>query len=172
MRLRLNLSDVDLQLKMKYPHFQENDGYDWTQTELALHSRYINYDINGEILMEYEVSDLCHALESLVDGTMESDCHIRFAEPDLEFEFYTAKRLYSVPGKIIYTKGYCDVDIHLDMFINFWRMGGLGSNQFKMVLSRHDIDAFATYLKTVSGELKANDPHVIYYINQGMILPE
>ena len=72
-----------------------------------------------------EVSDLCHALESLVDGTMESDCHIRFAEPDLEFEFYTAKRLYSVPGKIIYTKGYCDVDIHLDIFINFWCMGGL-----------------------------------------------
>lgn len=51
MRLRLNLSDVDLQLKIKYPHFQENDGYDWTQTELALHSRYINYDINYKILI-------------------------------------------------------------------------------------------------------------------------
>lgn len=172
MRLRLNLCDVDLQLKIKYPHFQEEDGYDWTATELALHGRYLNYDIDSEILMCYEVSDLCHALEALVDGSMVSDCHMRFAEPDLEFEFYTAKRLYSVPGKIIYTKGYCDVDIHLDMFINFWCREGLGSNQFKMVLDRQEIDAFATYLKTVIGELKDNDPHVVYCLEQGMILPE
>lgn len=171
MRLRLNLFDVDMQLKIKYKKYDVDDFYEWSETELNLHSHYINYDIDSEILMISEVQDLCHTLEALVDGTMKTDSSMRFVEPDLELKFYVAKRLYS-NSKVIYTKGYCDVDICLELFINFWCSGGLGSNQFKMVLSRYEIEAFVTYLKVVIGELQENDPRVLNYMRKGLILPE
>ena len=171
MRLRLNLFDVDMQLKIKYRKYDVDDFNGWARTKLNLHSRYINYDIDSEILMISEVNDLCHALEDLVDGTMKTDFSMRFAEPDLEFKFYVAKRLYS-NSKVIYTEGYCDVDICLELFINFWCSGELGRNQFKMVLSRDEIEAFVTYLKVVIGELQENDPRILNYVNQGIILPE
>lgn len=175
MRLRLDLCDVDMQLKVrnwKSPNSDEDWSADWTEVELSLHGSYLNYDCDGELLMSAEVSDLCCALDELLTGKMKKDCSMSFAEPDIEFGFRTAKRLYDIPGKIIYRDGYKDVDCYLDMHINFWCKGGLGSNTFSMVLDRQEIEAFCVYLKTVVGTLSEDAPIVKELLQKGMLLPE
>ena len=175
MRLRLDLCDVDMQLKIrnwKAPISEEDWSADWTHAELSLHSSYLNYDCDGELFLSDEVSDLCCALDALLSGTMKQDFCLRFAEPDIEFDFRVAKRLYSIPGKIIYRNGYEDVDIYLDMHINFWCHGGLGSNTFTMVLDRQEIEAFCVYLKIVTNQLSEDDPIVKELLRKGLLLPE
>lgn len=175
MRLRLNLCDVDMQLKIrgwKAPILGEDWDFRWTDLELFLHSNYLNYDRGGELFMSAEVSDLCSALGELLVGKMEKDCSMSFVEPDIQFRFYTAKRLYSIPGKVVYRNGYEDVDCQLNMYINFWCAGGLGSNSFKMVLGRQEIEAFYIYLKTVVGEITEDAPIIKELMKKGMLLPE
>ena len=92
------------------------DPYDdlWTDDELILSSKYINYKAEGELLMFTEVEYLEEILGALIEGTLEDDVRVAFAEPDIEFELRIAKRLYSIPGKVIYREGYKDVDIDAD----------------------------------------------------------
>lgn len=174
-RLRLDLCDVDMQLKIwNWKDFNSDEAwYDsWTDSELSLHSTYLNYDREGELFMCDEVSDLRSAMDQLLSGKMEKDCSMEFAEPDIEFAFRAAKRLYSMPGKVIYPNGYEDVDIYVDMIINFWCKNGLGSNAFSMVLDRQKIEAFCVYLKIVVGELTEDAPIVKELMQKGMLLPE
>lgn len=175
MRLKLNLCDVDVQLKIR--HWKATNPEDewspkWTNSELSLHSSYLNYECNCEILMSDEVSALCCALDELLLGKMEKDCSMGFVEPDVRFRFRTAKRLYDIPGKVVYRNGYEDVDIYVDMYINFWCKDGLSSNTFSMVLDRPEIEAFCIYLKTVVGELSEDAPIVKELVLKGMLIPE
>lgn len=175
MRLRLNLSDVDMQLQIrgwKTPNSEKDWADDWVETSLYLHSSYLHYDCDGDILLNCEVSNLLDALDHLLSGSMKEDRRLSFIEPDIEFGFHVAKRLYSTPGGIIYRDGYRDVDISLDMYINFWCTDGLGSNQFRMRLNRQEIEAFCVYLKTVTGVLSDNDSAVTELLRKGLLLPE
>ena len=173
MRLRLNICDVDMQLKIKnWKKPSPGNEYEWADTELFLRSKYLNYDPSGEILMNDEILDLCYSLDALLTGKMQSDCEMSFAEPDLEFKFSVAKRLYSEPGGVWYRDGYRDFDIELAMYIKFWCTDGLGTNQFKMVFDREEIEALCVYLKMVIGELPKDDPAVEKLIRQGLLLPE
>lgn len=175
MRLRLNMCDVDFQIKIKGWRETPSGEYDcdqWTRDEFYLKGKYIDYFFDSEVLLSDEVVYLRNALKNLLDGTLKEDCIISFAEPDFEFRLSPAKRLYSEPGKIIYRDGYIDVDIDMDMIIHFWCEGGLGTNQFSMTFDRGEIKALYTYLQLVTKEISAESTQVKQYIASGVFLPE
>ena len=93
MRLRLNLSDVDMQLKISNwvkCRSDEDWSDNWTNVELALNSNYINYTPHGELLLSVEVSELTHMMDDLLSGKLKEDIPLRFVEPDLSFRFRPA----------------------------------------------------------------------------------
>jgi len=175
MRLRLNLCDVDVQLKInnwrKSESLEEWDD-NWCDVALSLTSKYLNYDPSGEILMSGEVVYLESMLERLLNGTLEEDCTVIFAEPDLQFDLRVAKRLYDVPGKIAYRNGYVDVDIDADLIIHFWCTDGLGANTFRMNMDRSELETLHLYLQIVTGKINANDEKIITMVEKGLMLPE
>lgn len=173
MRLRLNLCDVEFQLIIKNWR-KAKDPYDdlWTDEELTLKSEYINYKAEGELLMFTEVEYLEEVLGALIDGTLSDDARVAFAEPDIEFDLRIAKRLYDIPGKVIYRKGYEDVDIDADLIINFWCKDGLGGNSFSMALDREDIFAVHKYLQLIVGKLNKDDKEIQTLIEKGLLLSD
>ena len=175
MRLRLNLCDVDVQLKIKNWHRPvrvEDWDEDWCDVELTLASRYLNYSPSSGILMCGEVLGLCGSLEELLSGELKEDTHIWFAEPDLEFNLRVAKQLYDISGKVICHDDYKDADIDGDWIINFWCADGLGDNSFKMGLSRTDLEAICNYLKYVVGRCSCDDSSIAAMLKNGTMLPE
>lgn len=177
MRLRLNLCDIDMQLKINGWEEPNNDEADylscWCDVELYFASEYINYNPSGEILMSYEVSLLYSCLDDLFAGSIKEEVHLQFVEPDLEFHVRPKRRLYDVPGKIVYRDGYMDVDIDGYIEVNLWCAdGSLGTNTIKMGLRRIDLHALYTYLGFVVGKISADDSAIMDYMKRGMILPE
>lgn len=174
-RLRLNLCDVDVQLKIngwRESNPDEEMGDNWCDVKLSLNSKYLNYDPSGEMLTSGEILDLEEILGQLLEGTLEKDCTVKFIEPDLQFNLRIAKRLYDVPGKIIYRNGYVDVDIEADFVIHFWFSWGLESNAFNMYMDRQEINALYTYLRFVTGKIALDDTDIVSLIQKGMLLPE
>jgi len=175
LRLRLDLCDVDVQLKINgWRESKTAEEWDdnWCDVELYIHSDYLQYDPSGEIIMSSEVLWLRDTLKKLIANELEEDCIIEFAEPDLQFDLRIAKRLYSIPGKVIYPKGYHDVDIDGDMIIHFWCKDGLGSNSFSMGLDREDITNIYNYLMYVTDEIKSDDSVIVDMLKKGTMLPE
>lgn len=81
MRLRLNLCDVDMQLKINdwsEPDYEEEWNDNWCDVELKFQSKYLNYDPSGELLMSSDVIYLEDALGMLLDGTLLEDGSVRF----------------------------------------------------------------------------------------------
>lgn len=172
MRLRLNICGVDVQLKITGWHktetaktMEEWKDY-WCQVELSLHSDYLNYNLDGELLMSEEVDSLERVLGELLDGKLEEDCTVEFAEPDLQFDLHVAKR------KPLYDNKSMDLDIDADFVIQFWDADGLGSNTFRMYMNRAEMEAFYTYLSYVTGKIAPDDEGIVSFIEKGMILPE
>ncbi len=137
LKLRLDLSDVILEFNIKglaQEPDEHNDEEDlpllWTLSDFSLHSQFMNYEMtDSEILMAGEIAYLQRALEALLNNEIEDDCSIEFAEPDLVFHLYPAKRLYSEPGKVVYRKGYMDRELFAELTVCFWcKEGGLGGN--------------------------------------------
>ncbi len=175
MRLRLNLCDVDVQLKIngwRESNPDEEMGDNWCDVKLSLNSKYLNYDPSGEMLTSGEILYLEEILGQLLDGTLEEDCTVNFIEPDLQFNLRVAKRLYDVPGKMLYRNGYVDADIEADFVIRFWCSGVLGTNTFKMYMERQEINALYTYLRFVTGKIALDDTDIVSLIQKGMLLPE
>lgn len=175
MRLRLNLCDVDVQLKIigwKESKTRAEWDDNWCDVELFIHSDYIHYDPSGEIIMSAEVLWLRDILKKLIANELEEDCSIEFVEPDLQFDLRIAKRLYSVPGKVLYPEGYHDVDIDGHMIIHFWCKDGLGSNSFSMGLDREDLTNIYNYLRYVTDEIKSDDAVIVEMLKKGSMLPE
>lgn len=173
MRLRFNICDVDMQLKINdwsKPDFEEEWNDNWCDVELKFQSKYLNYDPSGELLMSSDVIYLEDALGMLLDGTLLEDGSVRFTEPDLQFDLYVAKRLYDIPGKVCFRDGYKDVDISANFTIQFWYSGGLGSNTFNMILDRKEITELYHYLNLVTGKLKEDDLIIIDMINRGVLV--
>lgn len=175
MRLRLNLCDVDVQLKIsgwsKSNTLNEWDD-NWCNVELSIMGQYINYEPHGEILMSAEVVHLSHMLSDLLGGELKENAKVEFVEPDLQFDLRVRKRLYSIPEQITYKNGFIDIDIEVDMVINFWYSGRLGTNRFIMNMNREEIEALNIYLKYVMGEIDIEDERIVSFIDEGMLLPE
>ena len=168
MRLRLNLFDVDVQLKINnWRRSAENeDWYDeWCNVELNFKSKYLNYSPSGELLMCGEVLELCDYLKELLSGELKEETHISFVEPDLEFNLRPTRR-------IIYGNDYRDFDVYGDWIIHFWCSGGLGGNSFTMLLSRAKLEAIYNYLKYVVGECSCDDPSILAMLKDGTMLPD
>lgn len=73
-RLRLNLCDVDVQLKIngwRESNPDEEMGDNWCDVKLSLNSKYLNYDPSGEMLTSGEILDLEEILGQLLEGTLE-----------------------------------------------------------------------------------------------------
>lgn len=175
MRLRLNLSDVDVQIKIN-GWISENDTEDlddaWCEVELSVNGHFINYVQNGELLRSCEVSWIRDTLADVFGGKQTDDQYLRFAEPDVELAIRPAKRLYSIPGKVVYRNGYMDVEASGELIINFWCSGGLGANSLKMGLGREDLFALYTYLGIVTKIDSKESGLVTSFIEAGIFLPE
>lgn len=173
MRLRLNISDVDFQLKINnWKKACSEDEWDdnWCNVELSLKSSYLNYNPSGELLLSYEVLHLMDLLRALINESLDDDCEVKFIEPDLEIDLHIAKRLFDTPGKIAFKNGYMDVDISANIIINFWCSEGLGGNSLKMTILREEIEAIYTYLRYVVGELTEDDPQICELVDKGLLL--
>ena len=176
MRIRFNACDVDLQFKIK--GWQATDGDDiraqliWTEDEFSLKGKYIDYSLNSELLMNGEIVYLHEMLERVLRNELKEECVVGFAEPDLTFKLTPAKRLYDIPGKVIYRNGYVDREPEMEITVRFWCGGGLGSNRFSMVFSPYEIDALYTYISVIMGVIEKDDPKVIRFIEDRVILPE
>ena len=176
MRFRLDMCDVDLQLKIKNwvkPEPGDIESDHWTQDEFSLKGKYIDYSFDTEALMSGEVVYLRNALGALLAGRIEEAREVEFAEPDFIFRLSPAVRRYSVPGKVWYKNGYVDLDIEMEMVIQFWcNDGALGTNQFSMTFDRSEIDALYSYLLLVTGEIGETDERITKLVSAGIILPE
>ena len=175
MRLRLDMCDVDFQLKIKDWSKPKSGNFEddrWSVVEFCLKGKYIEYSLDSEIMLCSEVMDLCDALGALLDNKISEDCKVRFVEPDFEFYLYTAKRLYDIPGEVLYRDGFEDVDICMQMIVRFWFHGILGSNYFTMAFERNEIEALYTYLCMVTGKIKKDDKKIKKMLKDGLILPE
>ena len=160
MRLRLNIEDVDVQLKISRWRKRTTPAScddNWTMTELFLQSNYLKYNINGEILTSDEVEDLIHTLSQFLSGELSQQYSVEFIEPDLEFTLYSAEK---------------EVDIDMDFIIHFWANGALSSNRFSMTFGFKEIEALFIYLQTVTGALNSNDTSVQQLMCMGILLPE
>lgn len=172
MRLRLNLSGVDFQLKIKHwKLMKEEEDYQWCDVELYMSSSYIHYSVSCEMLMNWEVSSLRDSYEDLLNNQLADDTHIAFAEPDIEFTLIPAKRKYN-DERHIYRNGYMDFGLYSIMKINFWCEGGLSSNSFLMELYERDCYALYRYLQLVTKQLSEDSQEILSLIKEGYILPE
>lgn len=176
MRLRLDMCDVDFQLKIKgwEKHDPKHDYCShWTEDEFSLKGKYIDYSFDSEVMLSDEVEYLRDVLGALLDGKLKEDGHVRFAEPDFEFCLSVAKRLYDQPGKVVYRNGYMDIDISMEMIIHFWYDdGGLGSNTFTMTFNRNEIRAFYAYLQLVTAKIDTNDAQAQQYLASGVLISD
>ena len=176
MKLKLKLGDVDFQLEIRNwmdPTTSEDGCGNWTSSTFKLKGRYIDYYTDDhEILLSTEVVYLRDKLGALLNRTLEDDCRLRFAEPDWEFELFTAKRLYDQPGKVAYRDGYKDVDCSMIMYVHFWcREGGLSGNTFCMQFGRKEIQSFYTYLRIITGDVRPANGNVTHELLHGGIWP-
>ncbi len=172
MRFRIDMCDVDLQLKIK-EWDAEADSLQWTREEFSLKGKYINYAFDSEVLMCSDVVYLRDALGELLDGSLKEGCSVEFAEPDFVFKLSPAFSAYSEEGKVWFKDGYRDFDIDMEMRVQFWlNDGGLGSNYFSMSFDRGEIQALYTYLRLVMMEIDTADEQVKKLISAGIIIPE
>ena len=175
MRLRLIISDVDVQMKIsgwRTEQSGQNWWDDWCDIDLSLNSRYLHYSPRGEILMSGEVMGLCDAFEDLLSGKMSGDENLHFAEPDMEFRLRPAKRMLDTAGCAAQKNGDGNSDVNADWIINFWSADGLGSNAFTMGLAREELQSICTYLRLVTGRVQSDAPEILDMLEQGILLPE
>ncbi|MBQ7255191.1 MAG: hypothetical protein IJS31_02960 [Oscillospiraceae bacterium] len=175
MRLRLDMCDVDFQLKIKDWHAYTSSFLDddlWTHDEFLLKGKYIDYSFDSEVLLSSEVVYLRNALDALLRGIIKEKTEISFAEPDFIFKLSPAQRLFDEPGKVVYRDGYKDVDINMEMIVQFWCSGGLGANYFSMLFDRNDIEALYLYLCAETGEIAIDDVRIVKLLDAGVLLPE
>ena len=181
LKLKLDIFDVILEFAVK-GLAREPDEHDdeedmqllWTLSDFSLHGRFMNYDMtDSELLMTGEITYLQHGLEDLLNNEIKNDCSVSFAEPDLIFHLYPAKRLYSEPWKVVYRNGYMDRELFAELIVQFWcKEGGLGGNSFTMTLNKSEIEAFLVYLKTVTKELTEDDNDVQKLIRAGILIKD
>lgn len=181
LKLKLDIFDVILEFAIK-GLAREPDEHDdeeefhrlWTLSDFRLHGRFINYDMrDSELLMTGEITYLQHCLDDLLNNEIKDDCSLGFAEPDLVFHFYPAKRLYDEPGRVAYRNGYTDRELFAELTVQFWcKEGGLGGNSFTMTLYKPEIEAFLIYLKTVTKELTEDNKDVQRLIQSGILIKE
>ena len=160
MRLRLELCDIDTQLKIKGWHItrKNEDIYDnWCCVEISLVSRQINIHHDGSILMSDEVSEICDAPEELLNGKTDTEFSVDFIEPDLNFKFYPAEKIENTFG---------------ELKINLWGKGVLSGNSLTVTLYKNDLFDLRTYLKYVTKRISKDDPTITELINKGVFLPE
>ena len=175
MRFRLNMCDVDLQIKIKdwikpTPDNIKDDL--WTITELYLKGKYIDYFTDCEMMLNWEVEYLKDTLYKLINGELKDDEKVWFAEPDLSFLIFPAKREHNKQNSIFTPRGCLDVDDMMEMRVHFWCREGLGSNFFSMMFDLDEITAFFIYLCVVTGEIKKDDARVMHLLDSGILLPE
>ena len=170
MKLKLNCSDVLLQMEIKGPAKDP----EWLNVDFSLDGRYIHYLLtDDELIPADEVRTLARELEALLNREMMEDCTVELTEPDLRFALYPAKRLFSVPGKILYVNGYMDRDPYAELIVAFWLdEGGLGGNQLTLKLKEPELWALMTYLKLYLGEISGEDGDVKQLLQAGVLAEE
>ena len=180
MKLELDLDGVILELEIKglagrYDLDDVDDIFElqllWTKTDFCLHSSFIDYEMHdSEMMLVGEMLNIKNGLEALLKNEIKEDCCIAFADPDLKCYLYPARRLYSEPGKVIYREGYEDRELFLELQVSFWCDDGLSRNKFLTKLYRKDIETLLIYLKTVTGELSADDELVKTQMQAGTLI--
>ena len=176
MKLHLDIWDVALGMEIKglarERDPEEEWSPDWLNVDFSLEGRYINYSLeDSELMMLGEAKYLAQRLEALLGNEIEDDCSVGFAEPDLLFRLYPAKRLYSVPGKVAYRDGYMDRELYVELVVSFWcREGGLGGNAFTMRLYEAEIRALLVYLKVFLGEVPEDAEEVRRLVEAGVLV--
>lgn len=181
-KLRLKLCEIDFQMKVSgwcLPTYDDDedspeiDRDPWCTVNLNLESSYLHYNSISEMLLSSEVIFLRDSLKQLLDGCLNENTNIDFAEPDLTFLLRPAKRYYSIPGVRYYKGGYRDYDIDMILIVSFWyRRAVLSSNEFRMFLDREEIYAFYCYLCLITNQLKEDSNEIMQMIKSGQIVKE
>ena len=153
--LHLNICELELELKISNwisTEPSENWTKNWCETELRLHSQYVNYDNSGELLISGEVLTLRDMLAEILSGEMKEEQVLPCMEPDLYFGFKPSAET-------------------LEIMVTFWD-GRLPQNSLVTRFERVEIEALYVYLRFVTGEIDCNDDAVVKLINAQVLVEE
>ena len=120
--------------------------------ELELHSKYVNYEISGEILISGEVTNLRDVLSDMLCGEMKDNQTLKCLEPDLRFDFKPSAE-------------------ELVIIVTFWD-GRVPRNSLMTMLKRSEIEALYVYLRLVTGEISRDDDAVVKLIDAQVLVEE
>ena len=151
MALNLDLCGIQLDFAVhNYKPSAENDRFTkWCNVDFHIRSgNWLNFQIDGELLMNDEVDEILSRIEDILDGSVGDPSVWECVEPDFRFTFHPPKDLTKDPRYAYIAPGHEIEDIKLEWSVYFWNEG-LTENRLTLVLSRRDIVALQQYLISV-----------------------
>lgn len=141
----------------------------WCDVELTLRSEsWLNYQTSSEILLSVEVEQICNKLSVLLSNNLQLQEELEFIEPDISFVLQPQKDLRLDPKYSYVAPGHEIVDIKVDIHVHLWD-GGMTANYISLCLSREEIEAFCSYLKLITNQIKIDDPSIKKLIDSEVI---
>lgn len=164
MVLHMDLDGIGFQMRIReYKKKQAGEISEWCKTDFSLKSGdWLHYHKEDyECFENEELKVLESSLTSHLNGEMEKDETIDFAEPDFEFKLYS-RTLKRANGRPYEAGGYAEMEIH------FWNEEvGLTGNHLSLVMLEDEIEALRDYLRVVMGLVTAEDACVKKHRERG-----
>ncbi len=136
----LNIDGTEFTLSIKqYAKPEISDTYRWSEIELGIKNKHINYELSSELLMQEEVFMLIDSLQALIEDGVKKEFTLRFAEPDLEIEITPKEVGYSRPGEIVYRIGHGTYDSSITIIVHFWHKGCLIGETYHIPLCFNEV---------------------------------
>lgn len=151
MALSLDLCGIQLDFAVQNYKASASDGRftKWCNVDFHIRSEdWLDYKIDGELLMHDEVDELLSRMDGILDGGVGEPTVWECIEPDFSFTFHPQNDLTRDPRYTYVAPGHEIEDIKLEWSVYFWD-GGLTQNRLTLVLSRKDILALRQYLISV-----------------------
>ncbi|MDO4543507.1 MAG: hypothetical protein Q4C01_03050 [Clostridia bacterium] len=161
MWLKLDIDGIIFHFRICDYRKSTEEWYDeWSSENLTLQSKsWLNYQINGALLLTCEVEELHEKIESLLTDKMVSVETMECIEPDLTFVFQPKQDLRNV-------------DIGMELSIAFWNGGLMTANRLTIAFDRSDLEKMLCYLELIIGKKSKDDEMVKKMIKDGCLYGE
>lgn len=160
MKFCLDGINVNLEITGYRKSSVSNWAEEWCQVNLGIDSKYINYKVEGPLLLCSEIENIFEKLCALVSNNLPRREHMFFADPVIEMRLRPALENEDGDGQV---DMYLIVNLEDDQ-------GVVTANNLQILLGAEDVEKFRKYIKDVivEGLIEAKTDMVFeYYIGYG-----
>ena len=169
-KLKLNLDGLSFTFEILNYDPGHKDEYDWLRINADFEFKdVINYHLKRNECMAYiDLNILTRLLDDLLNDKLKNEKDFTPLEPDLHF---VMRPKYDIRNNLdcLYVEPGCEIDdIGMTLEVNLWN-DYLTGNSFSMMFDRSDIEALASYLHLVKGEITISDSKIQKLIKNEII---